>query len=236
MAESISSSKYKVPASLRPLLEAKKLYGQFRSNLQQKLAARESTPDATKQEPFDSTQPSSQRQSVGDQGPPPLQLQSQTSEPLAEQTNRSSSAFQSPNHSVSNSKANTSRSKMQQVQQSHPGSSHNTGRASPTELAAATKIQAVRNHPEKFGIDTVDMSRRGIPVGGYTLENASPDDRAATKIQAEIRGFLARKHVEALKQQNEKGSDENSGPHSLDGVASPSRSSLHSTKSDEVVH
>lgn len=41
-------------------------------------------------------------------------------------------------------------------------------------------------------------------VGGYSLEavNNSPDDRAATKIQAEIRGFLTRKHVDAMKQKN----------------------------------
>lgn len=103
---------------------------------------------------------------------------------------------------------------------------------------AATKIQAVyrghfvRNHPEKFGIDSVDFTRRRSndhlydnkkdikrhSVGGYSLETSknSADDRAATKIQvsfrcsisnclrfkAEIRGFLARKHVEAIKQKN----------------------------------
>jgi hypothetical protein len=91
------------------------------------------------------------------------------------------------------------------------------------EAMAATRIQAVyrghfvRNHPEKFGLDSVDWTRRRSndhlidtkkdikrhSVGGYTLEaKGSPDDRAATKIQAEIRGFLARKHVEAIKQKN----------------------------------
>ena len=39
-------------------------------------------------------------------------------------------------------------------------------------------------------------------VGGYQLESDSPTDRAATKIQAEIRGFLTRKHVDKLKKDN----------------------------------
>ncbi|KIH62327.1 hypothetical protein ANCDUO_07391 [Ancylostoma duodenale] len=30
----------------------------------------------------------------------------------------------------------------------------------------------------------------------------TPEDRAATKIQAEIRGFLARKHVEKMKKED----------------------------------
>ncbi|CAD5217589.1 unnamed protein product [Bursaphelenchus okinawaensis] len=115
---------------------------------------------------------------------------------------------------------------MQIQQPSAPGSSNNSRPSTPAELAAATKIQAayrghfVRNHPEKFGIDTMDYTRRSSTdrlhsadnkkdlkrhsVGGYTLEGLtnSPDDRAATRIQAEIRGYLARRHVEAMKQKN----------------------------------
>lgn len=34
------------------------------------------------------------------------------------------------------------------------------------------------------------------------MESDSPTDRAATKIQAEIRGFLTRKHVDKLKKDN----------------------------------
>lgn len=40
-------------------------------------------------------------------------------------------------------------------------------------------------------------------VGGYTLEKDTPEDRAATKIQAEIRGFLARKHVQQMKKEGD---------------------------------
>ncbi|KAI6201540.1 hypothetical protein M3Y96_00853200 [Aphelenchoides besseyi] len=243
-----------------------KLYVEFRSNLQQKLAARDYTSDFNnKQDLFGDSQVASQRE-VG-QGPLPLQLQSQTTEPVPEATHRSSTR-QSSNRSSTNNKGITSRSNMQQDQQSHPGSSHNSRPTSPTEIEAAKKIQAayrghwVRNHPEKFGIDTVDLSRRRSndrlnsdnkrdlkrhSVGGYSLEstNSSPDDRAAIKIQKEIRGFLARKHVDALKKQNTEaatkiqahirgylirkklGDDVNN---------SPSRTSLHSIKSDEVVN
>ncbi|VDM54722.1 unnamed protein product [Angiostrongylus costaricensis] len=88
---------------------------------------------------------------------------------------------------------------------------------------AATKIQAVfrghcvRAHPEKFGVSKVisrtqssekvdsfnnkkDLKRHS--VGGYAINFDSPEDRAATKIQAEIRGFLARKHVEKMKKED----------------------------------
>ncbi|VDL74824.1 unnamed protein product [Nippostrongylus brasiliensis] len=94
--------------------------------------------------------------------------------------------------------------------------------ASPLD-EAATKIQAafrghcVRAHPEKFGAPKVisrthsnekieslntkkDMKRHS--VGGYAFQADSPEDRAATKIQAEIRGFLARKHVEKMKKED----------------------------------
>jgi len=39
-------------------------------------------------------------------------------------------------------------------------------------------------------------------VGGYTHVYYTPEDRAATKIQAEIRGFLTRKRVEQDKTKN----------------------------------
>ncbi|CAD6185507.1 unnamed protein product [Caenorhabditis auriculariae] len=130
---------------------------------------------------------------------------------------------------------------------------------------AATKIQAafkghlVRAHPEKFGVEKVmsrtqssekmeafnnrkDLKRHS--VGGYSIESDSPEDRAATKIQAEIRGFLARKQVEKMKKEDNdaavkiqarirgfltrKHLDEQ-------GLLSPSRSrsSLHSNNSDD---
>jgi hypothetical protein len=44
-------------------------------------------------------------------------------------------------------------------------------------------------------------------VGGYSFSNqncASPEDRAATKIQAQLRGYLARKHYEKEKQETSK--------------------------------
>ncbi|KAK6029153.1 hypothetical protein OSTOST_04739 [Ostertagia ostertagi] len=45
-----------------------------------------------------------------------------------------------------------------------------------------------------------DLKRHS--VGGYAFNMDSPEDRAATKIQAEIRGFLARKHVEKMKKED----------------------------------
>lgn len=106
---------------------------------------------------------------------------------------------------------------------------------SPMDIAAI-KIQAafrghmVRAHPEKFGLDAEvvnglcqkqkmrrnsnerlalfdnrkDLKRHS--VGGYSHAeqiSATPEDRAATKIQAEIRGFLTRKHVGQEKKQNQ---------------------------------
>ncbi|CAD5222582.1 unnamed protein product [Bursaphelenchus xylophilus] len=228
MTDHSTSTKYKVPAQLRPLLESftretlrnqpsdliafgrlffetlqdiqkehpradvindEKAYYAFRSALQTnskapklKVSAR---PDSTTSSKFGSqlSQPPSQRQS------------------------------------------GTARTIMQVQQPSAPGSSNNSRPATPAEMAA-TKIQAayrghfVRNHPEKFGLDTTDLTRRSSTdrllssdnkkdlkrhsVGGYSLETItnSPDDRAATRIQAEIRGYLARRHVEAMKQKN----------------------------------
>ncbi|KAL7075966.1 hypothetical protein ACQ4LE_004220 [Meloidogyne hapla] len=105
---------------------------------------------------------------------------------------------------------------------------------SPMDIAA-TKIQAafrghfLRSHPEKFGLDSVQINgicqrqrmrrnsnerlalfdnRKDLKrhsVGGYSHAQqltASPEDRAATKIQAEIRGYLTRKHIENEKKQN----------------------------------
>lgn len=40
-------------------------------------------------------------------------------------------------------------------------------------------------------------------MGGYALERDTPEDRAATKIQAEIRGFLARRHVSQMKKEGD---------------------------------
>jgi myosin heavy subunit len=84
-----------------------------------------------------------------------------------------------------------------------------------------------------------DMKRHS--VGGYTLENDSPDARAATKIQAEIRGYLARKHVQALKEKNAEAATKIQAH--IRGFLtrknlnkdSPSRSSHHSHE-DELVH
>jgi hypothetical protein len=39
-------------------------------------------------------------------------------------------------------------------------------------------------------------------IGGYTMDFVTPEDRAATKIQAEIRGFLARRKVSAMRKEN----------------------------------
>lgn len=98
---------------------------------------------------------------------------------------------------------------------------------SPMDVAA-TKIQAafrghlVRTRPEKFGLDAEQVNglcknnkmrrnsnerlapadnRKDLKrhsVGGYSHAlqlSATPEDRAATKIQAEIRGYLTRKHL-----------------------------------------
>ncbi|PAV90073.1 hypothetical protein WR25_14885 [Diploscapter pachys] len=81
----------------------------------------------------------------------------------------------------------------------------------------STTLFQVRSHPEKFGLPK-SMSRtqssekmeamnfkkdqKRHSVGGYQFESDSPTDRAATKIQAEIRGFLTRKHVDKLKKDN----------------------------------
>ncbi|MFH4983313.1 hypothetical protein AB6A40_010022 [Gnathostoma spinigerum] len=104
--------------------------------------------------------------------------------------------------------------------------SKNSRAQSPMDIAA-TKIQAafrghiVRSNPEKYGLNLTpasDITRRRSnehidvvdnrkdlkrhSVGGYALENDNPEDRAATKIQAEIRGFLARKHVEQMRKED----------------------------------
>ncbi|CAO4382887.1 unnamed protein product [Caenorhabditis nigoni] len=91
--------------------------------------------------------------------------------------------------------------------------------ASPMD-SAATKIQAafkghlVRAHPEKYGmsarttssekLDSADNKKdqKGHSVGGYSIEMDTPEDRAATKIQSEIRGFLTRKHVDKMKKED----------------------------------
>ncbi|KAL3120687.1 hypothetical protein niasHT_007979 [Heterodera trifolii] len=93
-----------------------------------------------------------------------------------------------------------------------------------TKIQAIFRGHMVRTHPEKFGLDAETMDglnqkmRRNSnerleavdfkkdlkrhSIGGYShaeQTNATPEDRAATKIQSEIRGFLARKHYEQQK-------------------------------------
>ncbi|CAB3400928.1 unnamed protein product [Caenorhabditis bovis] len=131
--------------------------------------------------------------------------------------------------------------------------------ASPLDQAA-TKIQAVfkghlvRAHPEKFGVQRTLSSEKMAfdnkkdqkrhSVGGYTLESDSPEDRAAVKIQSEIRGFLARKHVEKMKNEDNNAAVKIQAHirgfltrKHLDqqGLMSPSRShsSIHSNQSEE---
>uniref|UniRef100_A0A914MH90 RIIa domain-containing protein n=1 Tax=Meloidogyne incognita TaxID=6306 RepID=A0A914MH90_MELIC len=99
-----------------------------------------------------------------------------------------------------------------------------------TKIQAAFRGHFLRSHPEKFGLDSTkingicqrqrmrrnsnerlalfdnrkDLKRHS--VGGYSHAQqltASPEDRAATKIQAEIRGYLTRKHIEDEKKQNQ---------------------------------
>ncbi|GMT06601.1 hypothetical protein PENTCL1PPCAC_28775, partial [Pristionchus entomophagus] len=86
--------------------------------------------------------------------------------------------------------------------------------------AAATKIQAVfrghnvRNHlgkvkgdmtrtqsSEKMTLQNHKKDQKRHSIGGHTIELDNPEDRAATKIQSEIRGFLARKQVEKMKKE-----------------------------------
>uniref|UniRef100_A0AC35TKW2 RIIa domain-containing protein n=1 Tax=Rhabditophanes sp. KR3021 TaxID=114890 RepID=A0AC35TKW2_9BILA len=138
--------------------------------------------------------------------------------------------------------------------------------ASPQDIAA-TKIQAifrghqVRSHPEKFGLDSDILRRRSSDrlskmdnkkdvkrhsIGGYSLENSeTPEDRAATKIQAQLRGFLARKNVTAMKEKNENAATKIQAHIrgfltrkrlGEEGLLSPSRSrsSLQSHKSDDI--
>ncbi|CAJ0956477.1 unnamed protein product, partial [Mesorhabditis belari] len=127
---------------------------------------------------------------------------------------------------------------------------------------AATKIQAVfkghmvRKNPERFGIKP-SMSRthssgkmsmvdnkkdqKRHSIGGYTIESDSPEDRAATKIQAEIRGFLARKKVEKMKKEDAEAATKIQAhirgfltrKHlEQQGKISPRGSSAHSSRSD----
>uniref|UniRef100_A0A183BT57 RIIa domain-containing protein n=1 Tax=Globodera pallida TaxID=36090 RepID=A0A183BT57_GLOPA len=109
---------------------------------------------------------------------------------------------------------------------------HNGRPSSPMDIAATKIQAAFRGHlvrtqPEKFGLDAELMNglnqkmRRNSnerleaadnkkdlkrhSVGGYSHAeqiNATPEDRAATKIQSEIRGYLARKHFEQQKKES----------------------------------
>uniref|UniRef100_A0A8R1IHF6 RIIa domain-containing protein n=1 Tax=Caenorhabditis japonica TaxID=281687 RepID=A0A8R1IHF6_CAEJA len=127
---------------------------------------------------------------------------------------------------------------------------------------AATKIQAVfkghlvRAHPEKYGLNTRTSSSEKLEsfdhkkdqkrhsVGGYTIESDTPEDRAATKIQSEIRGFLTRKHVEKLKKEDTNAATKIQAhirgfltrKHLEEQGISPSRShsSLHSENSENI--
>uniref|UniRef100_A0A0M3IBI1 WH2 domain-containing protein n=1 Tax=Ascaris lumbricoides TaxID=6252 RepID=A0A0M3IBI1_ASCLU len=153
-------------------------------------------------------------------------------------------------------------------QESIGTSPQNARPQSPMDVAA-TKIQAafrghiVRSNPEKFGLEKPlhvvqrrrsnehiqiadtrkDLKRHS--VGGYTLEKDTPEDRAATKIQAEIRGFLARKHVQQMKKEGDDAATKIQAhirgyltrKHLEEtGMVSPSRShsSIHSSRSDDV--
>uniref|UniRef100_A0A914VQJ9 RIIa domain-containing protein n=1 Tax=Plectus sambesii TaxID=2011161 RepID=A0A914VQJ9_9BILA len=98
-----------------------------------------------------------------------------------------------------------------------------------TKIQAAFRGHMVRAHPEHFGLQThvgqtgqpttpdsplrrrsneflnvadtrKDLKRHSV---GYVGEFNTPEDRAATKIQAEIRGFLTRRKVSAMKAQND---------------------------------
>uniref|UniRef100_A0A915A9E4 RIIa domain-containing protein n=1 Tax=Parascaris univalens TaxID=6257 RepID=A0A915A9E4_PARUN len=93
--------------------------------------------------------------------------------------------------------------------------------------------------------DVADFTNGRHSVGGYTLEKDTPEDRAATKIQAEIRGFLARKHVQHMKKEGDDAATKIQAhirgyltrKHLEEtGMVSPSRShsSLHSSRSDDV--
>ncbi|TMS36187.1 hypothetical protein L596_003418 [Steinernema carpocapsae] len=118
----------------------------------------------------------------------------------------------------------------------------------------------VRHHPEQFGIPVETMSRRRSAerltsldtkkdvkrhsVGGYSMDCVdTPEDRAATRIQAEIRGFLARKQVQHMKEESANAATKIQAHirgfltrKHLDekGLLSPSRSrsSIHSSRSD----
>eukprot|EP00080_Pristionchus_pacificus_P020508 PDM80528.1 hypothetical protein PRIPAC_35431 [Pristionchus pacificus] len=87
--------------------------------------------------------------------------------------------------------------------------------------AAATKIQAVfrghnvRNHlgkvkgemtrtqsSEKMQLQNNKKDQKRHSIGGHAIGLDNPEDRAATKIQSEIRGFLARKQVEKMKKED----------------------------------
>uniref|UniRef100_A0A1I8AMD5 RIIa domain-containing protein n=1 Tax=Steinernema glaseri TaxID=37863 RepID=A0A1I8AMD5_9BILA len=138
---------------------------------------------------------------------------------------------------------------------------------SPKDIAA-TKIQSafrgfqVRHHPEQFGIPLETMTRRRSAerlasldtkkdvkrhsVGGYSMESVdTPEDRAATRIQAEIRGFLTRKQVQHMKEESMNAATKIQAHirgfltrKHLDeqGLLSPSRSrsSIHSSRSDDL--
>jgi len=140
-------------------------------------------------------------------------------------------------------------------------------RPSTPEDLAATKIQAafrghmVRKHPEKYGLDSVDITRRASndqlirmdnkkdqkrhSVGGYVLDQIdTPEDRAATKIQAEIRGYLTRKQVEKKKQESAEAATKIQAhirgyltrKHlEEEGIISPSRSRSSLNKSDDAL-
>uniref|UniRef100_A0A915PGW1 RIIa domain-containing protein n=1 Tax=Setaria digitata TaxID=48799 RepID=A0A915PGW1_9BILA len=76
----------------------------------------------------------------------------------------------------------------------------------------------IRANPEKFGLsikqsdDTwrsadciteKDFKCHSLPVTSYDPNKYAPEDRAATIIQAEIRGFLTRRHVQQMKKEGD---------------------------------
>jgi hypothetical protein len=102
------------------VISEEKLYNQFRTNLQQRLTARESTPESVK--PSDTQRGSdlTSQRPLPDSAHnlPPLDLQSQRYNP---DTQRQSSRFQTPLASQPTSKPTTNR-----MQPPQPGSSGNS--------------------------------------------------------------------------------------------------------------
>ncbi|VDK41718.1 unnamed protein product [Anisakis simplex] len=115
----------------------------------------------------------------------------------------------------------------------------------PSTTDAADKMTTIQNRDnETDNSQHADVLGRHS-VGGYTLERDTPEDRAATKIQAEIRGFLARKHVQSMRKEGDEAATKIQAhirgfltrKHLEEtGVMSPSHShsSIKSSRSDDI--